>query len=331
MTAPHRFTPTLAFGTYQLLAGEEVESAVTAAIAEGHRVFDTAAVYRNESSVGKALKASGLPRDQYHLTTKLQPSDQQGFDAALAGVSASLAKLGVDFVDCYLMHWPATARLAVDSPKNAALRLESWRGIVEARNKGLTREIGVCNFQVRHLEAIVAAGLPLPQVHQLELHPMCRQSEVVAWCRARGIAIEAYSPLAQFDKRIVSNPRILAAIAKATRDAAAEEDAGAEVPKTFSNELICEAFLAWSFWKQYTPLARSKQAAHIACNARIAQQFRDALKASAPSDDSTAPHTAVNQWPRPPADHRLTRLAVALDAVPVTQDLHVCWNSDVVS
>jgi diketogulonate reductase-like aldo/keto reductase len=176
--------PQLGFGVYRLAPGPETRVAVEAALAAGYRHVDTAAVYRNESDVGAALHASRLPRDQVFITTKLRNEDQ-GARTTRPAFEASLTRLGLDYVDLYLLHWPHP------------LRLESWRVLEELHAEGLARAIGVSNFLAPHLDELLADARVRPAANQIELSPFLylTRHEIVQRCRDEDVAIEAYSPL----------------------------------------------------------------------------------------------------------------------------------------
>lgn len=182
--ADGRSIPQLGLGVYQVAPGRETRQAVEAALAAGYRHVDTAAVYGNEADVGAAVRASGLPREQVWITTKLGNRDQ-GARTTRSAFEASLARLGLDHVDLYLLHWPHE------------LRLESWRVLEELHDEGLARSIGVSNFLVRHLDELLAVARVRPAVNQIELSPFLYRTrrDTVDRCRAEGIALEAYSPL----------------------------------------------------------------------------------------------------------------------------------------
>jgi diketogulonate reductase-like aldo/keto reductase len=178
--------PQLGFGVFQV-PDAETTAAVTAALQAGYRSIDTAAIYGNESGVGRALAASGLAREELFVTTKLWNADQ-GYDAALRAFDASLAKLGLEYVDLYLIHWPAPAR---------DLYRESWRAIERLVADGRVRTAGVSNFQPAHLRRLLDGASLVPAVNQIELHPGLQQAELRALHAELGIATEAWSPLAQ--------------------------------------------------------------------------------------------------------------------------------------
>ncbi|GAA3046196.1 aldo/keto reductase [Streptomyces roseofulvus] len=178
--------PQLGFGVFQV-SDDATTAAVTAALETGYRSIDTAAVYGNEAGVGRALAASGLPREELFVTTKLWNTDQ-GYDATLRAFDASLAKLGLDHVDLYLIHWPTPAR---------DLYRESWRALERLAEEGRIRAAGVSNFQPDHLRRLLDGATLTPAVNQIELHPGLQQAELRAFHAEHGIATEAWSPLAQ--------------------------------------------------------------------------------------------------------------------------------------
>ncbi|WP_031027369.1 aldo/keto reductase [Streptomyces sp. NRRL WC-3725] len=178
--------PQLGFGVFQV-PDDETTAAVTTALQAGYRSIDTAAIYGNERGVGRAIAESGIAREELFVTTKLWNEDQ-GYDATLAAFDASLDKLGLDYVDLYLVHWPAPTR---------DLYLDTWRAFEKILGEGRTRAIGVSNFQVSHLERLLENTGVAPVVNQVELHPGLQQQELRAFHERHGIATEAWSPLAQ--------------------------------------------------------------------------------------------------------------------------------------
>ncbi|WP_406864652.1 aldo/keto reductase [Streptomyces sp. HUAS MG47] len=178
--------PQLGFGVFQV-PDDETATAVTTALETGYRSIDTAAIYGNETGVGRALAASGLPREDLFVTTKLWNADQ-GYDATLRAFDTSLAKLGLDFVDLYLIHWPTPAR---------DLYRDSWRALERLADEGRIRAAGVSNFQPAHLRRLLDDATLTPAVNQVELHPDLQQAELRAFHAEHGIATEAWSPLAQ--------------------------------------------------------------------------------------------------------------------------------------
>lgn len=176
--------PQLGYGVFKV-PEEEAERAVLDALEAGYRHIDTAAVYGNESGVGRGIAGSGIPRDEIFVTTKLWKDRHEG-DAPKAAIRESLDRLGLDHVDLYLIHWPTPAR---DNFVNA------WEQLIELREAGLTRSIGASNFLVPHLERIIAETGVVPAVDQIEIHPAYQQRAVQDWAKEHGIAVEAWAPL----------------------------------------------------------------------------------------------------------------------------------------
>ncbi|MFE5299442.1 aldo/keto reductase [Streptomyces sp. NPDC056632] len=178
--------PQLGFGVWQV-PDDEAESAVATALEAGYRSIDTAAIYANETGTGKALAGSGIPREELFVTTKLWNSEQ-GYDSTLRAFDASLAKLGLDHVDLYLIHWPVPAKDAY---------VDTYRAFEKILSEGRARAIGVSNFLPEHLERLLGETSVVPAVNQIELHPQLQQSEARAAHAKHGIATEAWSPLGQ--------------------------------------------------------------------------------------------------------------------------------------
>jgi 2,5-diketo-D-gluconate reductase A len=177
--------PQLGFGTWQVPPADTA-AVVDEALRAGYRHIDTAQMYQNEAGVGEALRTSGLARDEVFVTTKCNNSSH-GFDGAIAALETSLGLLGLDYVDLYLIHWPQPSRDQY---------VDTWRGFVELKQRGLTRSIGVANFHTPYLERIIAQTGVTPSVNQIELHPYLTQERAVAESRKLGVAIESWSPLA---------------------------------------------------------------------------------------------------------------------------------------
>jgi len=163
-------------------------NAMVAAITEGYRLFDTAQVYNNEAMVGKALRDSGLPREDYFVVTKLS-SQCHGYESAKSNLRQSLDRLGLDYVDLYLIH-----------SHRGGSNVETWKAFTELKAAGLTRSIGVSNFNVQHIQPLIDAGLEVPAVDQFELHPWNQHKDTVSYCRELKIAPMGYCPLARCRK-----------------------------------------------------------------------------------------------------------------------------------
>jgi 2,5-diketo-D-gluconate reductase A len=178
--------PQLGFGVFQI-PPEDTQAAVEEALEAGYRHIDTAAAYRNEAGVGAALAASGLPREDVFVTTKLWNADQ-GHDSALAAFEASLKRLGLDHVDLYLIHWPVPSKDRF---------VDTWRAFERIYEEEAARTIGVSNFRIEEIERLEVETDTRPTVNQIELHPRFQQSDLRSCHAKQGIATEAWSPLAQ--------------------------------------------------------------------------------------------------------------------------------------
>ena len=179
-----RRLPQIGFGTWPL-DDAQAQQAVQAALACGYRLIDTAARYGNETGVGRGIAASGVARTDVQLTSKLRGSEH-GYDSTLRAFDATLAALGTDYLDLYLIHWPLPMR---------GLYVDTWRAFVRLRDEGRIGSIGVSNFQPAHIERLQAETGVLPAVNQIELHPDFTQADLRAWHAQQGIAIECWSPL----------------------------------------------------------------------------------------------------------------------------------------
>ncbi|MEU0370200.1 aldo/keto reductase [Streptomyces sp. NPDC006283] len=197
--------PQLGFGVWQVPDGE-AEQTVSAALEAGYRSIDTAAVYGNEAGTGKALTSSGIARDELFVTTKLWNSDQ-GYDSTLHAFDASLAKLGLDYVDLYLIHWPMPARDTY---------VDTYKALEKILSDGRAKAIGVSNFLPEHLERLFDETAVVPAVNQIELHPQLQQSAARDFHTKHGIATEAWSPLGQ-GKELLQAPAVVAVARKHDR------------------------------------------------------------------------------------------------------------------
>jgi diketogulonate reductase-like aldo/keto reductase len=175
--------PVLGLGVWQTPPGKVTREAVRHAIDAGYRLVDTAAMYRNEEDVGEAVRASGVPRDELFVTTKVW-NDDQGYEATRKAYERSERTLGLGPIDLYLLHWPVPQ-----------LRTESWRALSELQREGRCRSIGVSNFTIAHLEELAARFDTVPAVNQVEFSPFLFQRDLWEYCRGRGIQLEAYAPL----------------------------------------------------------------------------------------------------------------------------------------
>ncbi|HET9163845.1 MAG TPA: aldo/keto reductase [Solirubrobacterales bacterium] len=196
--------PQLGFGVFQV-PPDKTQDTVERALEAGYRHIDTAAAYRNERGVGAAIAASGLPREEIFVTTKLW-NTQQGYETTLGAFEKSIARLGLDHVDLYLIHWPVPS---------AGRALDTWRAFERIHEEGRARTIGVSNFRVEDLEMLEREAEVQPTVNQIELHPHLPQAELREWHAEHGIATQAWSPLAQGE--LLANETISAVAARHDR------------------------------------------------------------------------------------------------------------------
>jgi 2,5-diketo-D-gluconate reductase A len=232
--------PQLGFGVFQV-PPEKTQDAVEEALEVGYRHIDTAAAYRNERGVGAAIAASGIPREEIFVTTKLWNS-AQGYESTLGAFEKSVARLGLDHVDLYLIHWPVpTEGRAPDT----------WRAFEKIHEEGGSRTIGVSNFRVEDLEMLEREAEVLPTVNQIELHPHFPQAELRAWHHEHRIATESWSPLAQGD--LLSNETIAAVAARHDRTPAQAilrwhlQLGNVVIPKSVTPKRIRENFELFDF------------------------------------------------------------------------------------
>jgi methylglyoxal/glyoxal reductase len=227
--------PCVGLGVFQTPPGAPTRNAVAYALRIGYRLIDTASLYGNEADVGEALRASGVPRDEVVVTTKLWHSDH-GFEEAQSAARKSLERLGLDRIDLYLIHWPRA--------KSPEARLGSWRALEKLRDEGVCRAIGVSNYTVRHLEELRKTSDVVPAVDQVEFHPFVYDPQLVRYCADRGILIEAWSPLTR--GRHLENP-VVRSIASEVRRTAAQvlirwglQHRAIELPKSVREDRIRE-------------------------------------------------------------------------------------------
>jgi diketogulonate reductase-like aldo/keto reductase len=252
--------PQVGLGVWQTPRGEVTRRAVSAALQLGYRHVDTARIYGNEADVGAGLRASGVPRGEVFVTTKLW-NDDQGYDSALRAFDASLERLGLDYVDLYLLHWPVAGK-----------RLDSWKALERIHSEKRARAIGVSNFLSRHLNELMAAATVMPAVNQIELSPFLQQRETRALCVRHGIVVEAYSPLTHGQR--LDHPVVVAIAVRVRRSPA-------------------QVLLRWAIQHGLVVLPKSTHEARIRENAAI---FDFALDAEAMAALDACEEGLVTGW-----------------------------------
>lgn len=175
--------PVLGLGVYKVENGEEVVNAVKSALKAGYRSIDTAAFYKNEEGVGQGIRESGVPREDIFVTTKVW-NTEQGYASTLKSFDNSLERLGLDYLDLFLIHWPVPNKYK-----------DTWRALEKLYKDGKVRTIGVSNFNIHHLEDVMKDAEIKPMVNQVELHPCLTQVELRTYCKEHGIQMEAWSPI----------------------------------------------------------------------------------------------------------------------------------------
>jgi methylglyoxal/glyoxal reductase len=198
--------PWFGLGVFKVQEGSEVIESVKAAIKNCYKSIDTAAIYKNEEGVGQAIKESGVPREELFITTKVWNSDQ-GYESTLQAFETSLEKLGLDYLDLYLIHWPGKNKYK-----------ETWKALEKLYKDGRVRAIGVSNFKVHHLQNLISDAEIKPMVNQVEYHPNLTQKDLLEYCQSEGIQLEAWSPLKQGE--LLSDPTIMELAEKHQKSAA---------------------------------------------------------------------------------------------------------------
>ena len=234
--------PGIGFGTWQA-PGEVACASVKSALEAGYRHIDTAAIYRNEDSVGEAIKASGIDREEIFVTSKVW-NKCRGYDMVMSAFDKTMTKLGLEYLDLYLIHWPAVAK-HYDNWNE--VNLDTWRGLTALYKEGRIKAIGVSNFLPHHLEALMQTEIA-PMVDQIEFHPGFMQTETVEFCKKNGILVEAWSPLGT--GKMLTNETLMAIAAKYGKSVAQ----------------IC---IRWCLQHEVLPLPKSVTPSRIAENADV--------------------------------------------------------------
>ncbi len=231
--------PVLGLGVYQSPPGRTTQDAVKFALKHGYRHIDTARIYNNEADVGKALRDSGIPRDQVFITTKLWNADQ-GYESTLRACDESLRRLDLRHLDLYLIHFPMPE-----------VRNETWKAMTTLLKQGKTRAVGVSNFTIRHLEELLDTTDVTPAVNQVEFNPFLYQKELLNYCRQNSIQLEAYSPLTRGEK--LAHPKTKTLASKYSKTPAqvlirwSLQNGNVVIPKSVKEERIRENSLVFDF------------------------------------------------------------------------------------
>jgi diketogulonate reductase-like aldo/keto reductase len=236
--------PCIGFGTWQTPDGDVAVSSVKAALKAGYRHIDTAAIYGNEESVGRAIKESGVPRKEIFLTTKLW-NTEHGYDSTLRAFEENARKLGTDYFDLYLIHWPNPEKFRGSWQQANA---DTWRAFEELYKAGKVRAIGISNFHERHIEPLLKTAVVAPQVNQIRLCPGNTQDAVVEYSRSKNMLLEAYSPLGV--GKVIDSPEMKVFAGKYQRSVAQ----------------IC---IRWSLQRGYLPLPKSVTPERIEANTKV--------------------------------------------------------------
>ena len=250
--------PQLGLGVWQTRAGAICEAAVLAALETGYRHIDTAAMYGNEESVGAAIRMSGVPRENIFVTTKLWNSDHGNPERAL---DTSLRKLKLDYVDLYLIHYPVRERR------------QSWRALEALRADGKAHSIGVSNFTIRHLKELLAGSKTVPAVNQVEFHPYLYQRDLLDFCAAEGIVVEAYSPLTKGAR--LNDPKLIAIADKYPKAGPQPTASRSRLPlvdrlsRRSESKSTAQILIRWALQHQLAVIPKSSNRRRIVENADV--------------------------------------------------------------
>ena len=235
--------PWVGFGTWQTPDGQVAADSVKAALAAGYRHIDTASIYKNETGVGQGIRESGVPREEIFVTTKIW-NNKRGYEKTRESVEKSLERLGLDYLDMVLIHWPAAPHRVENWEE---LNQSTWQALTDLYKEGKIRAIGVSNFKPHHLKALLEAEVK-PMVNQIELHPGMTQQETVDLCKEHGILLEAWSPLGC--GRLLDHPFLGELAAKYGKS-------------------VAQVCIRWCLQKGFLPLPKSVTPARILDNTKV--------------------------------------------------------------
>ncbi|MBQ2297284.1 MAG: aldo/keto reductase [Ruminiclostridium sp.] len=235
--------PWVGFGTWQTPDGQVAADSVKAALAAGYRHIDTASIYKNETGVGQGIRESGVPREEIFVTTKIW-NNKRGYEKTRESVEKSLERLGLDYLDMVLIHWPAAPHRVENWEE---LNQSTWQALTDLYKEGKIRAIGVSNFKPHHLKALLEAEVK-PMVNQIELHPGMTQQETVDLCKEHGILLEAWSPLGC--GRLLDHPFLGELAAKYGKS-------------------VAQVCIRWCLQKGFLPLPKSVTPSRILDNTKV--------------------------------------------------------------
>lgn len=233
--------PRLGLGVYQSPPGSITQRAVRYALSIGYRHIDTACIYGNESDVGKAVLESGIPREEVFVTSKLWNTNQVGYDYAIKACKQSLQRLGLMYIDLYLIHWP------VEGVNNNSIQI--WKAMVHLLREGKARAVGVSNFSIDDLKQILNNSDVLPAVNQIEFHPFLYQKDLLSFCERNSIQLEAYSPLTR--RRRLNHPIIV------------------DIAKKYDNKTPAQILIRWGLQHNLVVIPKSIHEERILENSHV--------------------------------------------------------------
>ncbi len=239
--------PVIGFGTWQIPDGEDAYNSTLYALKAGYRHIDTARAYGNERSIGKAIKDSSIKREDIFITTKL-PAECKGYDTAIKYCQESLEKLGVDYIDLYLIHAPKPWDVNSDGMEYMEQNIETWKAFEDLYKQGKCRAIGVSNFEPRHLIPLLKSANIIPHVNQIQINPNYIPRDTIKFCREKNILLEAYSPFAT--GRIFNNDKVI------------------KIAEKYQTT-IAKVCMVWSLQNRFLPLPKSVNKTRIKDNLEV--------------------------------------------------------------
>ncbi|CCW66064.1 unnamed protein product [Phytomonas sp. Hart1] len=329
--------PAIGIGTYQLHAENCVQS-VSSGIQCGFRLIDTAAGYKNEALVGEGIRKSGIDRSDLFVVVKILLRAMGSKDLVRESIRESIQKLQIGYADCVIMHWPSGAGIKPeDSASSAAARRRCWEVMMEYQKKGLVRYIGASNFLPRHFAEIESIRKTLqegegegdsafakPVLNQIELHPLCLQEDVLAYCRANEMIPQQYAPLGENDERLVKHPKLL------------------ELQQLyFPQHTIYDMLIMWGLTQGFCTILKTGLAEHHKANFQAAIDYFASVRRQSQSGEDRDENNNDKLSNTPEAKSSMTALTPRFldnkqlevirnlrELMNVKEDMHVCWYSE---